>query len=178
MISNWLDIILLIILLVSLVLGLIKGFVRQIVGIAAVVAGLVLAAMYYQYVSYLLLRAFVSEQWSHLVAFLLVFLAVLAVGWLVGFLLSKLMVGPLKFLDRLLGAILGTVKGVLICGVIVIGMLVFPVSKQALMQSSLAPYCYWLTRGMIQLIPRDLKEKFRETYHEIIQSTREHGQKV
>jgi membrane protein required for colicin V production len=178
MVSNWFDIILLLILLVSFILGLIKGFVRQIVGIAAVVVGLILAAIYYHYVSRLLIGAFVSEQWSQLVAFVLIFLAVLAVGWLVGFLLSKLMVGPLKFFDRFLGSVLGIVKGVLICGVIVMGMLIFPVDKQALMRSSVAPYCYWLTKGMIQVIPRELKEKFKETYNEIIGSTRKHGEKV
>jgi hypothetical protein len=74
--------------------------------------------------------------------------------------------------------VLGIVKGILICGVIVMGMLIFPVDKQALMRSSVAPYCYWLTKGMIQLIPRELKEKFRETYNEIIESTRKHGEKV
>jgi membrane protein required for colicin V production len=178
MISNWLDIILLIILLVGFLLGLIKGFVRQIVGIAAVVVGLILAAVYYQYFSRLLFRAFVSEQWSHLVAFLIIFLAVLAVGWLIGFLLAKLMVGPLKFFDRLLGGALGICKGVLICGVIVMAMLIFPVNKQALMRSSVAPYCYWLTKAMIQIIPKELKEKFKETYKEIIESTRQHGEKV
>jgi len=178
MISNWLDIVLLIILLLSFILGLIKGFVKQIVGIVAVVVGLILAAMYYHHVSRLLIRAFVSEQWSHLVAFLIVFLVVLAVGSLVGFLVSKLMVGPLKFFDHFLGAVLGLGKGILICGVIVIGMLVFPVSKEALMKSSIAPYCYWLTKGMVQVIPTELKEKFKETYMEIIERTRKHGEKV
>ncbi len=178
MVSNWLDIVLLVIVLLSFILGLIKGFVRQIVGIVAVVAGLVLAAMYYQYLSRILIRAFVSEQWSNLIAFLIIFLAVLAVGALIGFLLAKLMVGPLKLIDRFLGGLLGIGKGILVSGVIVMAMLVFPVDKQALMKSSIAPYCYWLTKGMIQVIPKELKEKFKETYKEIIESTRQHGEKV
>lgn len=178
MISNWLDIVLAVILLLSFILGLIKGFVRQIVGIAAVVVGLILAAMYYHYVSRVLIRAIVREPWSNLIAFLLIFLAVLAIGWLIGVLLSKLMVGPLKFFDHFLGGVLGVCKGVLIYGVIVIAMLVFPVDKQALMKSTAAPYCYWLTKGMVQVIPSELKEKFKETYTEIIESTRKHGEKV
>jgi membrane protein required for colicin V production len=178
MISNWLDIVLLVIVLLSFILGLIKGFVRQIVGIIAVIVGLIIAAQYYQSFSRVLIRAFISEHWSHLAAFLIIFLVVLAVGGLVGFLVSKLMVGPLKFFDRLLGGALGACKGVLICGVIVIAMLVFPVDKQALSRSSIAPYCYWLTKGMIQVIPKELKDKFKETYKEIIESTRQHGQKV
>jgi membrane protein required for colicin V production len=178
MISNWLDIVLIVILLVSFILGLIKGFVRQMVGIAAVVVGLIVAAVYYQPFSRVLIRAFVSEHWSHLIAFLLIFLAVLAAGWLIGLLLSKLMVGPLKLLNRFFGGALGIIKGVLICGVIVMAMLVFPVDKQALMRSSLAPYCYWLTKGMIQIIPKEMKDRFKQTYQEIIESVRQHGEKI
>jgi hypothetical protein len=57
-------------------------------------------------------------------------------------------------------------------------MLIFPVNKQALMRSSVAPYCYWLTKGMVQVIPKELRDKFKETYMEIIESTRKHGEKV
>jgi membrane protein required for colicin V production len=178
MISNWLDIVLIVILLVSFILGLIKGFVKQIVGIAAVVVGLILAAVYYQSFSRVLIRAFVSEQWSHLIAFLIIFLAVLVVGSLIGFLLSKLMIGPLKLLDRFFGGVLGIIKGVLICGVIVMAMLIFPVDKQGLMRSSVAPYCYWLTKGMIQIIPKEMRDRFKVTYQEIIESTRQHGEKI
>jgi hypothetical protein len=44
--------------------------------------------------------------------------------------------------------------------------------------SRLAPYCYWLTKGMVQLIPQDLKNQFNETYTEIIESARQHGKEI
>jgi membrane protein required for colicin V production len=178
MFANWLDILLFAILAFSLIWGLIKGFVRQIVGIAAVVVGLILAAMHYPILSRLLIRANASEPWADLAAFLLIFIAVLIAGALASFLLTKLMKGPLRFINHVLGGALGVLKGILICGVLVIALLVFPVDKPTLMRSTLAPYCYWLTKGMIELIPQELKDKFRATYLEIIEGKKDHGQKI
>ncbi len=178
MFSNWLDILLFIILALSLIWGVIKGFVRQVVGIAAVVAGLILAGMHYPNLSRLLSRANLAEPWADLVAFLLIFISVLIAGALISFLLSKLMRGPLRFINHVLGGALGVIKGVLICGVLVIALLVFPVDKPTLMRSSLAPSCYWLTKGMIELIPQELKDKFKATYQEIIEGKRDHGQEI
>lgn len=178
MISNWLDIVILVILLATFILGVIKGFVRQIIGIIAVVVGLILAAKYYYHFSRVISRAVAVERWSHLIAFLIIFFVVLAVGGLIAFLASKLMVGPLRFLDHLLGGAIGLIKGVLISGVVVFALLIFPVDKEALKRSVLAPYCYWMTSGMVHLIPQELKDQFRETYKEIVESTRRHGQKI
>jgi membrane protein required for colicin V production len=178
MLANWLDIVLLIVLVLSFVFGIIKGFVRQIVGLAAVVAGFFIAAYYHPYLARILGRAFASGRWSSLVAFLLIFFGVLALGTLIGFLLSKLMRGPLRLIDRVLGSALGLVKGILISGVIVMALLAFPADTRTLMNSILAPYCYWLTKGMVQLVPQELKDAFNETYQKIIDDTREHGQKI
>jgi len=52
------------------------------------------------------------------------------------------------------------------------------VDKQALMRSSLAPYCYWLTKGMVRVVPRELKEKFKSTYEEIVGAPRESDEKI
>jgi membrane protein required for colicin V production len=178
MITNWLDIVLLIILLVSFILGLIKGFMRQTINIAAVVIGLIIAARYCRPAAGIFSRAFASDKWAHLIAFILIFIAVLVSGALLSKLVSKLVKGPLRFIDRILGGALGIITGVLTCGVLVMALLVFPVDKQALMGSSVAPYCYWLTKGMIQVIPRELKEKFKETYQEIVGSPRQHGEEI
>ena len=178
MINNWLDILILAIIVITFVLGLVKGFLRMIIGIAAAIAGLIIAAIYYRPFSHVFDRMFSSEVWAQLVAFAVIFIAVLIIGALVSFLLSKVVKGPLRFIDRVLGGALGLVEGVLICGVLVIAQLAFPVDKEALMRSSLAPYCYWLTKGMVQVIPRELKDKFKETYQEIVDAPRDHGEKI
>lgn len=178
MVNNWLDILLLAIIGVSLVLGLIKGLMRMVIGIAAVVAGFIIAALYYRPVSELFSRVLAAEIWRQLIAFALIFVAVMIVGGLVSFLLSKIIKGPLRFVDRVLGGLLGVVTGILICGVLVIAQLAFPVDKQVLRRSALAPYCYWLTKGMIQVIPQELKEKFKATYEEIVAGPREFDEKI
>lgn len=178
MISNWLDVAFIVIVLLTLVLGVVKGLCRQVIGIAAVVVGLIAAAMYYQRVAGRLGSAFLTEKWAQLVSFFAIFIAILLLGWLISFLVSKLVKGPLKLIDRLLGGVLGLIKGVLICGVIVMAFLIFPVKRETVMTSRLAPYCYWLTKGMVQLIPQDLKNKFNEAYHEILGGRGDHGQKI
>jgi membrane protein required for colicin V production len=178
MVNNWLDILLLAIIGVSLLLGLIRGLTRMIIGIAAVVAGFIIAALYYRPVSGLFNRLLDAEIWRHLVAFVLIFAAVLIVGGLISFLWSKIITGPLRFADRVLGGLLGVVSGILICGVLVIAQLAFPVDKQALRSSGVAPYCYWLTKGMIQVIPQELKEKFKATYEEIVSGSRGFDEKI
>lgn len=178
MIFNWMDIVILVILLVTLILGLIRGFVRQLIGLAAVVVGLLLAASYYLPVSRGVSRVVAAEKWSGLIAFLVVFLAILGAGWLIAFLVSKLIRGPLRFIDHLFGGALGLLKGVLICGVIVFALLAFPVDKKALLESKLAPYCYWITKGIVHLIPQELKDKFKDTYKDIVKEKRPYGKEV
>ena len=178
MVNNWLDILFLVIIAVSLIIGLIKGLARMIIGVASVVAGFVIAGLYYRPVSALFNRLLAAEIWRHLIAFVLIFIAVLIVGGLISFLLSKIIKGPLRFADRVLGGILGVIAGVLICGVLVIAQLSFPVDKQVLRSSALAPHCYWLTKGMIQIIPRELKEKFKATYEEVTAGSRDFDEKI
>lgn len=164
---NWLDIILIVILLITLVLGLLKGLVRQIIGILALIAGVIFALIYYGLPSAFFVRLGMSPNLSYFLGFLTVFFAVLLFGWLVAMLLSKLMRGPFKFFNHILGGAFGLLKGILLCGVIVFAMLVFPVNTKALKKSRLAPYCIQGTRAFIRLIPSDLREKFTEAYKEI-----------
>jgi membrane protein required for colicin V production len=177
-IGNSLDIVVIVILLVTLILGLIKGLVRQLVGVGAVVAGLILAARYYDRVSAVFGRAFNSEKWASIVAFAAVFIVVLLVGSLISFLVRKLLPGPLRFADHLFGGVLGLVQGILISGVIVFALLAFPVNKPLLTESRLAPYCYWLTKAIVQIIPQDLKDRFNQTYKEIVEGSGSHGQEI
>ena len=161
---NSLDIIFIVILLVTLVLGLIKGLVRQIIGIVAVVAGLILAANSYQQLSPFFLRLTSSVLVANFLGFLFIFGSVLLAGWLLGLLISKLMKGPLAFINHFWGGVIGLIKGVLICGVLVFAFMVYEVQKDALARSRLAPFCLQVTRAIVNLIPGELKAKFKTSY--------------
>ncbi len=168
MIINWVDLILLVILGLTVIFGIIKGFIRQIIGILAVIVGLVLAVNYYPAVSDFFSQWITSRTLSHFIAFILVFIAVLCLGGILSFLFSKVIKGPLKFVNNALGGGLGLLKGLLICGVILFAMLVFPFKENALKQSIFAPYCLRVTKAVIYLIPDDLKVKFNEAYEDIV----------
>lgn len=175
---NTLDIILLIVLLVTLLLGLIKGLVRQVVGLVAVIAGLVLAARYYPGAGAFVHKVVSNPIVADFIGFLVLFAAVIAAGWLVGLLISKIMKGPLNFLDHALGGVFGLFKGILICGVIVFALLAFEVRRDALAGSKLAPLCFHATRAVVRLIPGDLKAKFKSAYQGARKGGASHGQEI
>lgn len=175
---NWLDIILLAILIITFILGIAKGLIRQIIGIAAVVIGLVLAVYNYPYVSQFYIRLVSHQALSQLLGFFTVFIIVLGLGWLIASLLSKLAKGPLKVLNHTLGGVLGLLKGILISGVIVFALLVFPVEKRALRESQLSPYCLRITKAIYYLIPESLKQDFRKAYGDILGKGEGNGKKV
>jgi len=178
MIFNWLDIILLVILVITLVLGIIKGLIKEIVGILSVILGLILALVYYPHVSEIYIRFISSRPLSKFLGFFTIFLIVLCVGWLISRLFSKLMKGPLKILNHVLGGGFGLVKGILICGILVFAMLVFPVNINALKESRLAPCCLKMTRLAVGLIPKELKEKFSDAYGEVVNRGGKHEKRI
>ncbi len=175
---NWLDIVLAVLLVTTTVWGLVRGLVRQVVGLIAVVAGLVLAAFNYRAAAAVFRRFMDNDLLANFLGFVAVFTAVLAVGGLVGWLLTKAMKGPLDLVNRLFGGAFGLLKGVLICGILVFALLAFHVERPALEGSRLAPLCFGITRAAVNLIPQDLKEKFDSSYKEIVKRGGKDGQKI
>lgn len=175
---GWLDIVLAVVMLGTLIAGLIKGLIKEAVGIAAAVGGFILAARWYKPVAAWLDKSFVSPSISKFLGFILVFAAVVLVGVFVAAILSKLMVGPLKAANHLLGGLLGLVEGMLISGALVFALMVFPINKETLTASRLAPYCYGLTKTMVGLIPQELKDRFKSAYQEIVKSESVDGKKI
>ncbi|MFW6136897.1 MAG: CvpA family protein [Candidatus Aminicenantaceae bacterium] len=167
MISNWLDVGLLLILAVFFMVGIIKGFVRQLIGLAAIAAGLAAALIYYPQAAVLFEPLVAREVFSHFLAFAAIFLIFLCLGWLISRMTGRAIKGPLKFFNHLLGGGLGIIKGVLLCGIICFSLLVFSVAPGTLKESSLAPLCLEITRYAVDIIPRELKEEFSRAYQEI-----------
>lgn len=167
MVFNWFDILLLVIIAVTIILGAIRGFLRQIIGLLAVVIGLVLAIKYYSFGAEVF--AFIrNDILAQLLGFFIIFFAILCIGWIINILLAKAVRGPFKSMNRFLGAVLGLLKGVIICCVVVFGFLVFPVNPKALERSQLSPYFIQIANAAYTLIPQELKDKFNEAYREIM----------
>ncbi|NIM57793.1 MAG: hypothetical protein GTO16_02470 [Candidatus Aminicenantes bacterium] len=175
---NWIDVILISILALTTILGVVKGLVKQVFGLLAVIIGLILALGFYSQASRIYLRLISNEVLAHFLGFLTIFLIVLCLGWVSSYTLSKFIKGPLKLLNNILGGGIGLLKGILICGVVVFALLVFPISKKALKESALSPVCLQVTRAIISLIPKELKERFKEAYKEVTKRVEKDGKKI
>ena len=175
---NWLDLVFIVILLGTMIMGIVKGLVRQVIGLAAVIVGLILASLYYQGVAEILQKIIRARLLSNFLGFLIIFFCVLAAGALLGFLIAKGMKGPLAVINRVFGGAFGLLKAVLICGIIVFALTVFGIARPALETSRLAPVCLEITRAAVNLIPQDLKARFNQSYQEIRKSGGKHGEKI
>ena len=92
-----------------------------------------------------------------------VFLAVVMVAAIVGRIARWAMKeAGLSLIDRLLGALLGVVKGSMFVAVLLMGMTAFTPSSPWLEDSQLAPYFLVVGRAAIWLAPSGLRAKFYE----------------
>lgn len=175
---NWLDIVLIIILAASVIAGIIRGFIRQLIGIIAVVAGIVIASRYFRQAGVFYGSFINNELLADFLGFITVFFAIVGGGALIGVLLTKLMKGPLAVLNRVGGGALGIIKGVLICGVIVFALLNFKVATAAMETSKTAPVCLGITKAAISLIPTEVKSRFESSYRELQKERGKNGKKI
>jgi len=159
---NWLDWILAAVVVVSVVAAILKGFLRELISLASVVAGLVIAALGYQ-------RAalwFDDLTRSHDVAlglgFLALFVGTLLVGALVSVLARKLIQkAGLQWFDRFLGGVFGLVRGVLVDCILLMVLVAFAIKAEAVQKSMLAPYVTTGARVIALAMPADLKAEFK-----------------
>jgi membrane protein required for colicin V production len=168
---NWLDILLVLLAGASVVSAFLRGFTRELVGLAAVIAALLLGYWFYGMVAGCLEPYLSSRQLANLLGFLAIFGAVMLVGALVGRLLrAVLKVAGLSFFDRMLGAGFGFVRAVLIAAALMTAFLAFAPGRKtprAIVESRLAPYVMAAGRACVAMAPHELRDGFHAGYGEI-----------
>jgi membrane protein required for colicin V production len=168
---NWLDIILLVILATSILTSFRKGFSREVIGLVSVVLALLLGSWFYGTPGALLLPYLSSRSMAMFGGFFLVFIGVILLGTVVSYSVGKfLKVTGLSFFDRLLGAVFGLARGVLVAVALVLGMMAFSSAEQAprgVVNSRIAPYIVDVARVVSSIAPFELKEGFRKTYAQV-----------
>lgn len=111
---TWFDFGVFIVLGVSLVMSVFHGLAREMISLGGWVGGFVLATVLGGRVAGWLPQS-LGPTLSALIGFLLVFIAVLAVSWIVGLVLSSAVrASGLTPADRALGAIFGLARGLII----------------------------------------------------------------
>jgi membrane protein required for colicin V production len=155
-----LDIIFAVIILVAVIRCVYRGFVTEILSVAAILAGIIVAILFAKPVANILEEHLGIANWTTVVAFLAIFLAVYIIikisEGLIHRVFEKL---QLERLDRALGFFLGILEGVLITGVIILVLEIQPFFDvtELLEESYIAGFMYRLLPKGIELF--QLKEE-------------------
>jgi membrane protein required for colicin V production len=151
------------IVVVSTITAAAAGFVHQAFGLAGIVIGYLLAAWQYHTVA-AWFEPYLKSPWlGDIAAFALIFVAVVIVASIAGRIVRWAMKeAGLSLFDRLLGALLGIVKGSLFVSVLLMGMAAFTPTSKYLDGSELAPYFLVVGRAAIWVAPSQLRAKFYE----------------
>jgi len=152
------------IILAAIVLSVIQaasaGFFQEAFGIAGLVFGYLLAAWNYQRLASHFGRY--GEPWLlEIAAFLLIFVAVMLLAGIAGKVARWMMQeAGLTFVDRILGAALGLLRGCLIVAIVLASMAAFTPTSNWLQRSELAPYFLVAGRAAIWVAPSELRARF------------------
>ena len=157
----------------SVVFGFLAGFARAGVGFLSAVAGVLFGFWFYGIPAVWIHKYVNSLTFSNLAGFLLVFAACVFLGALIGKLLSKLFKWTgLSWLDRMMGAGFGLVRGAVAAVAFVSVLMAFapkPVPKW-MTGSVVLPYAIDASNVAAAVAPRALKDAVRQTVGEIRQA--------
>jgi membrane protein required for colicin V production len=157
----------------SVVFGFLAGFARAGVGFLSAIAGILFGFWFYGIPAAWIHKYVSSPTFSNLAGFLVVFVACVAVGGLIGKLLATLFKWTgLSWLDRMLGAGFGLVRGGVAAVAFVSVLMAFtPKPVPTWMTGSyLLPYAIDASNIIAALAPRVLKDSVRQTVGEIRQA--------
>lgn len=156
-----LDTVIIAVILLFGALGIYWGLIRQVLALAGLVAGVVLASRYGMAVAEAFSALSVSDTLAQALGFIFVLIGVSAAASLLATLLRRF-VGLLflGWLDHLAGGVLGLLQGLLACTVVIIVAATFPSDlwMQPLLESQFAPIITRLPGALILML---LPDQFR-----------------
>lgn len=155
---NPFDMMVVVILVYFLIIGIIRGSIREITSIAALLGGFYFAYLYYEAFAGVFSAFIQTDYIRNITAFLVLFCIVAVSVILVGTLLRSLMkLVLLGVVDRLLGAVIGAVKAIIVISVLHFLALTFLPSGGAAIvaQSRMAPAINNAAAVIVYLVPDD-----------------------
>ena len=160
-----LDYFVVIVVVASVILGASRGIIKGILSLTSALAGLVIAAQVYPLAAHLFAPFTGSARAANLFGFVSVFLLVLVAGALLArWLRGGIKRARLDWLDHLLGAGFGLVRGWLVCSVVYLALTAFPIRLEAVERATFAPALLEGTRVIAYLTSRDVRQRFLDGY--------------
>lgn len=164
---NWLDWVLAAVMIVSVLSAMAKGFVTELISLATVLAGLVVAAVKYRQMAVYFEDIARSHEVALAAAFLTLFVSVVILGALISILARKLIkAAGIHWFDRFLGGVFGLVRGVLVDSVVLMVLVAFAIKPESVQKSALAPYVATGARVIALVMPSELKAQFRAGFEQ------------
>ncbi len=165
---NLIDLLFILVLVGSVALAMFKGLFKELVSIAALVIGVIVAGQLYRQGAQLLAPWMGESELRSALGFLVVFFGILLAAGLIMFIVDRILkFTHLKWIDRLLGGLFGLLRGWLVCAVIVLAMTACGWQVARLRASRLAPYLLMTARAAVLLVPAQLRQEFEATYQRI-----------
>jgi membrane protein required for colicin V production len=159
---TFIDLLIVAVLAISVISAFIKGFLVEIFSLAGIFVGLLVAAANYTEFASRLMSWVSNREVAGLVSFLLIALGVMLLAGLIGRLLrSTVRQVGLGFLDRLLGALFGFLKGCAVVTLIVMAMAAFLPNAQWMKNSRLMPIFLTAAHEGSHITPFEFGQKIR-----------------
>lgn len=158
----WVDYAIVGVVALSAIISLIRGFVREAISLATWIAAFLIAWLFFRELA-VQLEPWIDAPSIRLgAAFFILLIACLILGGLIGYLAGKLVDKTgLSGTDRMIGAVFGTARGMVLMAILVLLGGLTPLPKDDWWQHSLLiPYFQDLAVWLQSLLPPDLAEKF------------------
>ncbi len=136
---NMLDAILLTIIAIFTIRGAFRGLLEEVTGLVGILAAIWLAGRYYPEFG-MIIQGWTASEWSNVIAYVLILCGTLiAVSILSRLLHSFLRMAYADWLNHLAGAVVGALKGVALCAIVITLLGMFMSRAPFLQESRIAP---------------------------------------
>ena len=158
---NGLDWLILMVVAASVLMAAGQGIFIELFSLAGAVLGFMLAAWNHARLAAWFAPYVKSDAVASAAGFLTIFVVVLVLAGLAGRTVSWLMKhAGLSWYDRMLGAVFGFVRGVVVATVVVMGLLAFVPESRITTGSAFGPYLIATGRMVSRAAPAEMRERF------------------
>jgi membrane protein required for colicin V production len=157
---NLFDCLLIAVLAYSTIVAFLRGIILELISLAGLIAGILLAAWNYKHVATMLETLITTPAIAEIVAFLLIVIGIMVLSTLLGKALNRTAhaIG-LGFFDRLMGALFGFGRGCLFGVAILMAIAAFLPHSAWIANSRLSSYFLAGAHAVSFVVPHDLQQQ-------------------
>lgn len=166
---NPIDILIIAITAYSLVMGIFRGIVRELSSLVGAIVGFFLANAFYTGISKYMSEWISDKDYLNILSFLVLFSIVFIVFNLAGVIIKYLLKKTeLNWIDRILGAVLGFLKGALVVSVLLLVLTTFLMPGAPVLKGSgFTPHVLGISKHIAKITSKEMKKRFSENMEKL-----------